>query len=210
MTTKDFALKRISKIIKDKVNIVYNVQRRKIFYRYTEFSNVMHDITDPLLALYYYFADNEDKLWREKFVNEKYHFVKDEMTQRVKCFFVDPVSENYTEVTTATKLELKKKKVYISGKITGLEEAEYKRNFNTAELWLTGLGYDVVNPVAYPPIPNGSWTDYMRRDIKLLMDCDYIYMLDGWTESTGAKTEFRLAVEIGIERLKLDPNGIMV
>ena len=50
----------------------------------------------------------------------------------------------------------------------------------------------------------------MRRDIKLLMDCDYIYMLDNWTESTGAKTEFRLAVEIGIERLKLDENGKVV
>ena len=98
----------------------------------------------------------------------------------------------------------KKPKVYISGQITGLSEKEYKNNFNSAELYLTGLGYDVVNPVAYDPIPNGTWSDYMRRDIKLLMDCDYIYMLDNWTESTGAKAEFRLAVEIGIERLKLD------
>lgn len=187
MTPKDFALREIKEIIKDKVDIIYNIQRRKIFYRYTEFSSVMHDITDPLLALYYYFADKEDKHWREKLYDgkwcedDKYRFVKD-----------------------------KKKKVYISGMITGLEEAEYKRNFNEAELYLTGLGYDVINPVSYTPIPNGSWTDYMRRDIKLLMDCDYIYMLDDWTESTGAKTEFRLAVDIGIERLKLDENGKVV
>lgn len=184
MTVKDFALRKIAEIIKDKVDIVYNAQRRKIFYRYTEFSSVLHDITEPLLALYKHFADLEDEHWKEKLwekygssdiITEKYHFMRD-----------------------------KKPKVYISGQITGLSEEEYKNNFNSAELYLTGLGYDVVNPVAYDTIPNGTWSDYMRRDIKLLMDCDYIYMLDNWTESTGAKAEFRLAVEIGIERLKLD------
>lgn len=182
MTVKDYALKKIMEILEHKCPVVHNVQQRKIYC----YGSITSDITDPLLSLYYFFMDKEDKHWREKLYEEltenlKYHFVKD-----------------------------KKKKVYLSGKITGLDEKEYKKNFNEAELYLTGLGYDVVNPVSYTPIPNGSWTDYMRRDIKLLMDCDYIYMLDDWTESTGAKTEFRLAVEIGIERLKLDENGKVV
>ena len=186
MTVKDYALKGIMKILEHKCPVIHNVQQRKIYYPVGSLRSITSDITDPLLCLYYFFMDKEDKHWREKLYEEwtedkKYRFVKD-----------------------------KKKKVYLSGKITGLDEAEYKRNFNTAELWLTGLGYDVVNPVSYTQIPNGSWQDYMRRDIKLLMDCDYIYMLDDWTDSTGAKAEFNLAVEIGIERLVLDGNGKVV
>lgn len=191
MTVKDFALRNITEIIKDKVDIVYNAQRRKIFYRYTEFSSVMHDITDPLLALYYHLADKEVEHWREDVCNA--------FNLPVDMLF--PVKE---KIGKYNFVHDKKPKVYISGQITGLSEKEYKNNFNSAELYLTGLGYDVVNPVAYDTIPNGTWSDYMRRDIKLLMDCDYIYMLDNWTESTGAKAEFRLAIEIGIERLKLD------
>lgn len=187
MTAKDYALKKIMEILEHKCPVVHNVPQRKIYYPVGSLHTVMSDITDPLLALYYHFAEKEDidfwnKLYAGTWVaDSKYRFIKDP-----------------------------KKKVYISGQITGLSEEEYKNNFNSAELYLTGLGYDVVNPVAYDTIPNGTWTDYMRRDIKLLMDCDYIYMLDNWTESTGAKTEFRLAVEIGIERLKLDENGKVV
>ena len=69
-------------------------------------------------------------------------------------------------------------KVYISGKISGLSEKVYKNNFNSAELYLTGLGYDAVNPISDGLIPNGTWEDYMRRDIKLLCDCDYIYLIE--------------------------------
>lgn len=98
----------------------------------------------------------------------------------------------------------KKPKVYISGKISGLSEKEYKNNFNSAELLLTGLGYDVVNPVSYPEIPNGTWEEYMKRDLKLLLDCDYIHMLDGWEDSRGARWEFNTALELNIERLYLD------
>ena len=39
----------------------------------------------------------------------------------------------------------------------------------------------------------------MRHDIKLLCDCDAIYMLNGWRESAGAKIEHKLARDIGIE-----------
>lgn len=104
----------------------------------------------------------------------------------------------------------KKPKVYISGKISGLEEKEYKNNFNSAELYLTGLGYDAVNPVSEVTIPNGTWEDYMRRDIKLLCDCDYIYLLDGWKYSGGACLEKLIADNLGIKQLILDENGVVV
>lgn len=39
----------------------------------------------------------------------------------------------------------------------------------------------------------------MGHDIKLLCDCDAIYMLNGWRESAGAKIEHKLARDLGIE-----------
>ena len=39
----------------------------------------------------------------------------------------------------------------------------------------------------------------MRRDIKLLVDCDAVYMLDGWPESEGARVEHTLARDLGLK-----------
>ena len=110
---------------------------------------------------------------------------------------------------THEKVE-KKPKVYISGPVTGRDMTECKVDFNSAELWLTGLGYDVINPLSYDVIENGSWEDYMRRDLKLLCDCDYIYLLDGWESSRGARVEYNVAFDLGIIPLTLDENGKVI
>ena len=89
------------------------------------------------------------------------------------------------------------KKIYISGKITN--NANYKADFEAAELALKIAGFQPVNP-AEEHLPDGAtWADYMRHDIKLLCDCDAIYMLNGWRESAGAKIEHKLARALGIE-----------
>mgnify|MGYP003314929645 CR=1 FL=1 len=89
------------------------------------------------------------------------------------------------------------KKIYISGKIT--DNANYKADFEAAELALKIAGFQPVNP-AEEHLPDGAtWADYMRHDIKLLCDCDAIYMLNGWRESAGAKIEHKLARDLGIE-----------
>ena len=38
----------------------------------------------------------------------------------------------------------------------------------------------------------------MRKDIKLLMDCDCILMLKGWSVSRGASIERELAMSLGL------------
>lgn len=101
----------------------------------------------------------------------------------------------------------KKPKVYLSGKISGLSEVEYKTKFNSAELFLTGLGYSVINPVSFDEIKDGSWKDYMKRDLQLLLGCDYIYLLDNWEDSKGARIEYNLACDLQIPRLSIDFNG---
>ena len=89
------------------------------------------------------------------------------------------------------------KKIYISGKITN--NANYKAEFEAAESALKIAGFQPVNP-AEEHLPDGAtWADYMRHDIKLLCECDAIYMLRGWRESAGAKIEHKLARYLGIE-----------
>lgn len=93
-----------------------------------------------------------------------------------------------------------KKKIYISGKISGLDEEVAKSTFLTAEIMIAEQGHwEPVNPMKYdPPVPNPTWADYMRNDIKLIMDCHAMYMLDNWQESEGAKLEHHIAQKLGL------------
>lgn len=85
------------------------------------------------------------------------------------------------------------KKIYISGKITGIE-AEAENLFNETEKQLIDLGYEVVNPLKLNHASHDkSWEAYMKVDIKALCDCDSIYMLSNYKASKGALIELLLA-----------------
>lgn len=94
-------------------------------------------------------------------------------------------------------------KIYISGRIT--ENPQYMQDFAHAEQVLNfsninGQKFDVVNPTKVSPFDeNKTWRDYMREDIKALVDCDAIYMLCGWRRSKGARLERRIAIKLGLE-----------
>ncbi|MEQ1733645.1 MAG: DUF4406 domain-containing protein [Bacteroidia bacterium] len=88
-------------------------------------------------------------------------------------------------------------KVYISGKISGIEE-EAKVLFDATEETLKHLGYDVINPMTLPHNHDKSWERYMREDLKALLDCDIIFMLHNWKESDGAKFEYSIAMKLGM------------
>lgn len=82
--------------------------------------------------------------------------------------------------------------VYISGKITGNEN--YKQEFAQAERLLKKMGYEVCNPVTLGKQLeswkyNPTYLDYMRADIKHLLNCEGIYYLPSWKRSKGAKLE---------------------
>jgi hypothetical protein len=93
---------------------------------------------------------------------------------------------------------INKKKIYISGQISGIEEQAPKL-FQEAETLLANSGYEVINPMKLPHDHDKSWESYMREDIKALMDCDEIYMLKGWSSSKGARVEFALACSLGVK-----------
>ena len=94
-------------------------------------------------------------------------------------------------------------KIYISGKITGLPKKEYTRKFHEAGAELTTAFnvaiVQIINPLDIDPkTPNPTWIDFMAEDIRELLQCDGIYMLDNWQDSKGARIEHAIAKEMGI------------
>ena len=84
-------------------------------------------------------------------------------------------------------------KVYISGKITGIEEIA-PMLFEHAEKYLTIMGFTPVNPMKLNHQHDKSWQSYMKEDVKALCECNAIYMLNNWTESKGAIIEHTIAM----------------
>lgn len=92
-----------------------------------------------------------------------------------------------------------KKKVYISGAIAHYEMEERRSTFNAAALRLKEQGFDPVNPFENGVPDDAHWKTHMKADIALLVGCDYIYMLNGWELSKGAKLELDVASSCGIK-----------
>ena len=96
-------------------------------------------------------------------------------------------------------------RVYISGPITGRADRNVQA-FDHAAAQLSRLGFDSVNPhdvgkeidTGFFSGDEARWLAYMRADIKALVDCDALIMLDGWQFSRGATIEAILARDLGI------------
>lgn len=102
-------------------------------------------------------------------------------------------------------------KVYISGPITGVKD--YNRDaFCSAEKMLKEKEYLACNPLRLNGIvgdndeiivtKENTREYYLKRDVRCLVDCDFIYFLKGWENSRGAKFEKMIADELLIKELK--------
>lgn len=88
--------------------------------------------------------------------------------------------------------------IYISGKITGLDFNDAYKTFLDAQLKYESVGFEVINPMRINHEHDGSWENYMKADLKAMLDCTHIYMLKNWHLSRGANIEYNLARELGI------------
>lgn len=97
-------------------------------------------------------------------------------------------------------MAIKKHKYYISGKISGLEESVALKKFNKIEEMYRGAG-TVINPFKIKANQKKglTWEQYMANDIKELLKCDVIIMLDNWGNSRGARIERAIAIELGLQ-----------
>jgi len=93
------------------------------------------------------------------------------------------------------------KRIYISGPMTGIAEHNFPA-FHRAAARLREAGFTAVNPAEN----FGGRTDltretYMQMDVPLVASCQGIAMLAGWRNSRGARVEYLLARELGLEAL---------
>ena len=93
------------------------------------------------------------------------------------------------------------KKIYLSGPMTGMPDYNYPAFHAVAERFRQA-GWDVVSPAenfgGYVDLPRES---FLRMDVSQIATCDAIAMLPGWRESRGARMEYLIAHELGMEML---------
>jgi len=103
------------------------------------------------------------------------------------------------DFTIVSKMQIfppEKTAIYISGPITGMPENN-RCAFDAAAERLRREGWSVVSPMDIEGQCK-TWEEYMRHDLRALLGCDAIYLLEGWEKSRGATLEHRVAVELGL------------
>lgn len=102
------------------------------------------------------------------------------------------------------------KKVYISGRISGLPREQYMQMFFIAASMLKKKGYNPVNPTRFLMC---RWPWLYRLlgynltlliDLWMLMRCDLIYKIPGWQQSKGANIESCVAYHFKIWPMSKD------
>jgi len=88
-------------------------------------------------------------------------------------------------------------RVYVSGRIK--DYPEHQQHFLQGCGVMRDAGHDPVNPCDLDHEPGATYEDFMREDLRALLDCQAIFMLDGWEKSVGARTEHLVACMIGLK-----------
>lgn len=91
-------------------------------------------------------------------------------------------------------------KIYIAGKITGLDIQDAAVNFTAAQIVLERFGHEALNPLFLVDQTEGrQYRDYLLDALRILMtEADGVYMLDNWRDSKGARLEHAYAEIYGL------------
>ncbi|MGV4459931.1 DUF4406 domain-containing protein [Ornithobacterium rhinotracheale] len=91
-------------------------------------------------------------------------------------------------------------KVYIAGKVTGLDPVAVFQKFEKAEIAAQNKfkKAEIINPVKLVGDPLMDWNTAMDICLKTLVTCDLIYVLPCWVDSKGAMLEIKTAKKIGM------------
>lgn len=90
-------------------------------------------------------------------------------------------------------------KIYLCGAISGLNPVRCRALFQIAQNKIATNWRLVMNPFDNGLDEEASWEEHMRADIKMLMGCDALYVVNDISNSKGAKIELNLARALGIK-----------
>lgn len=92
-------------------------------------------------------------------------------------------------------------KIYISSKMSGLTDYGIS-NFDSEEAYLRSKGYtNISNPscIVKKYGYSKSYSFYLKEAIKMLLECDTIYLFGNWEDSHGAQLERSIAKALNME-----------
>lgn len=90
-------------------------------------------------------------------------------------------------------------KCYLAGPMSGYPDHNIPA-FREAASTLRARGYEIISPADACDDQSGrTWEEWMRLDIKLLMECDGVFVLPGWERSRGARLEVHIGRSVGLE-----------
>lgn len=84
-------------------------------------------------------------------------------------------------------------KVYIAGKITGLDNSEIFKKFYDSKKQLEKHGYTVMSPAVLALNQGFDHSDYMHICYAMIDVCDIVFLQKDWQQSKGARMEFQYA-----------------
>lgn len=101
-------------------------------------------------------------------------------------------------------------KIYIAGKITGLDN--YKEIFAEVEAELLAEGHEVMNPAMLPV--GFEWEEYMHICLSMIDVCDAVYFITNWEDSKGATDEHFYAAtnhkHLFYDKCPVRPNKVLI
>lgn len=136
------------------------------------------------------------------------------MADEQKCWCGSPVSPDYAGVLECEgsvwhdpipEPSPEPSRLYVAGPMSGYEENNYPA-FNEAAERLRAAGFSVVNPAEYGT-PNRVRVSYQRlliEDIREMLSCEGIAVLESWWSSVGARNEVQVAGVIGLPVRSVD------
>lgn len=84
-------------------------------------------------------------------------------------------------------------KVYIAGKVTGLENSDIFKKFHESGKQFKKNGHLVMSPAVLILNEGFEHSDYMHICFAMIDVCDAVYMQKDWQQSKGARMELRYA-----------------
>jgi len=128
-------------------------------------------------------------------------------------------SKHYYDAAIATEeiaelegmLDMDDEIKYISGPMQGYPDFNVHA-FRAATFYLRENGHLVISPHEISlevrgDVPEPTWHDYLRADIRAMMSCNAIVLLEGWSMSKGSRLELTVATSLDfhVYHLMTDP-----